>query len=386
MKVAAVVALAAVLCVVAVVAQHPRHCAAPAEFEAHVFQMDHKEQFYRRGHFAYDSRGERTSLFEEVMNGTDDEYFHTIHLFRERTTYRFNLKTKTCTKENLNHRFHRIEIPRDAHFVGDAIIGTNAFMNSGLDTTHWFHENKTEKWSWYGVYTERDAGCVPINDDFHDENIGHVSTNFYDVVLGISDPNVFVPDSACPRADAKPTPVPAAVVPVQKQTAGNPRKFVKGKYYKGMTHPQSSWTLYKQCDPSWANDELGTCGSLTICAAGCAMSSVAMILRTRGVNVNPDSLNSWLRNNGGYADGCDIVWGSVDRYGKTSFQGIEHADYGTICDGIKAGHGIIANVRDGSHWVLLTGCPSNGVFSVNDPGFSQNTYNFGDVSQEAVYH
>jgi hypothetical protein len=37
-------------------------------------------------------------------------------------------------------------------------------------------------------------------------------------------------------------------------------------------------------------------------------SSVAMILNTRGVNVNPGSLNSWLDSNGGYADGCDIYW------------------------------------------------------------------------------
>ena len=186
---------------VAVMAQHERHCDAPAEFEAHAFQMDPKEKFFRRGHFAYDSREERTSLFEEVRNGTDDEYFHTIHLFRERVTFRFNLKTKVCTKQPLNMRFHRIEIPRDAQFVGDAIIGTNAFLNSGLATTHWFHENKSETWSWYGVYTPREAGCVPISDEFHDEQVGRVNTNFFDVVLGIADPNIFVPDHSCPRLD-----------------------------------------------------------------------------------------------------------------------------------------------------------------------------------------
>ena len=37
-------------------------------------------------------------------------------------------------------------------------------------------------------------------------------------------------------------------------------------------------------------------------------SSTAMVLNTRGVNVNPASLNSWLDSNGGYESGCDIVW------------------------------------------------------------------------------
>jgi hypothetical protein len=64
---------------------------------------------------------------------------------------------------------------------------------------------------------------------------------------------------------------------------------------------------YKQCDSAWANQQLGFC-SLTICQAGCAMSSVAMILSTKGAWYNPGQLDSWLSNNGGYANGCDIYW------------------------------------------------------------------------------
>jgi hypothetical protein len=33
---------------------------------------------------------------------------------------------------------------------------------------------------------------------------------------------------------------------------------------------QGGWVSYKQCDPTWANQQLGYC-SLTICQAGCAM-------------------------------------------------------------------------------------------------------------------
>jgi len=198
MKIAVLVALLAVCCVV-VVAQHPRHCDAPFEFEAHGFQSDPKMGWMRDGRIFYDARQERTALVEEVMNGTDVEYYHDIHLYRERRMYQINLKTKVCTVRDIPYRFHRWDIPRDAHFVGEAIIGTNAFDNSGLLTTHWEHRNETEHTHWFGGFTERHVGCVPIFDHFHDETIGTVHTDFYDVVLGISDPDVFIPPESCPH-------------------------------------------------------------------------------------------------------------------------------------------------------------------------------------------
>jgi hypothetical protein len=97
-------------------------------------------------------------------------------------------------------------------------------------------------------------------------------------------------------------------------------------------------------------------------------------------------LNSWLHSNGGYANGCNICWGSVDAFGVTKYQGKEHASESAICSGLSKGHGIVANVHNGGHWVLLTGCAGNGVFYVNDPGFSTTTYHLSEIVEEAVYH
>jgi len=200
MKAAVIVALAVALCAVVVVAQHPRHCDAPFEFEAHAFQVDPKLKFFRRGHFAQDAQLERISLFEEVRNGTDQEFYHDIHLFRERRRFRYNLKTKVCTVEHSDMRFRPFHIPRNASFVGEAYVGTNAFPDAGVLTTHWEMHNKQEHWRWFGAFTDRSEGCVPVMDHYHDEQIGGVTTQFFDVVLGIGDPNIFVPESACPRA------------------------------------------------------------------------------------------------------------------------------------------------------------------------------------------
>jgi len=59
----------------------------------------------------------------------------------------------------------------------------------------------------------------------------------------------------------------------------------------GLNTTSNGWTMYKQCDNQWGSQQLGTC-SETICSAGCAMSSVAMILATKGADHNPGSLDS----------------------------------------------------------------------------------------------
>ena len=57
---------------------------------------------------------------------------------------------------------------------------------------------------------------------------------------------------------------------------------VEASLLQGLNSTSNGWTLYKQCDSRWAGQELGNCGSETICSAGCAMSSVAMIVATKG--------------------------------------------------------------------------------------------------------
>ena len=80
--------------------------------------------------------------------------------------------------------------------------------------------------------------------------------------------------------------------------------------------PARSYPLYKQCDPKWGNDQLGT-SSNTICRAGCLMSSVAMALSGCGISYNPQSLNHWLKGHGGYVNGDLFVWASVNSLGLT---------------------------------------------------------------------
>ena len=171
-------------------------------------------------------------------------------------------------------------------------------------------------------------------------------------------------------------------------TSGSPSEFSSDGIEidsRNITLTSHGWTEFKQCDSRWSSQQLGTC-SHTICSAGCAMSSVAMILATKGAGQNPSTFDSWLTKNGGYANGCEIYWGKADAFGKTTYQGMETANESEICSGLAKGHGIVANVNGGGHWVLLTACAGNGVFYVNDPGYSRTTYSMSEILREAVYH
>ena len=73
--------------------------------------------------------------------------------------------------------------------------------------------------------------------------------------------------------------------------------------------------MYKQCDPKWGSEQLGTSPTNTICKAGCLMSSVAMSLSGIGKDYNPSTLNTWLKGHGGYVSGDLFVWASVKPLG-----------------------------------------------------------------------
>eukprot|EP01088_Endostelium_zonatum_P018278 TRINITY_DN57_c0_g2_i1.p1 TRINITY_DN57_c0_g2~~TRINITY_DN57_c0_g2_i1.p1 ORF type:complete len:227 (+),score=38.28 TRINITY_DN57_c0_g2_i1:42-683(+) len=152
------------------------------------------------------------------------------------------------------------------------------------------------------------------------------------------------------------------------------------------------WTLYKQCNGAWAGQHMGTT-SQTICQVGCAMSSLAMALdsfgeRISGGAINPSTLNSWLTHNRGYASGDELIWDSIHTLGRlhvvSSAASLTRAQ---MVNYISRRMPIIANVRHGTHWVLVTGYSNTNeaVYNVNDPGFNQDVYSRSDMSHFVVY-
>ena len=92
------------------------------------------------------------------------------------------------------------------------------------------------------------------------------------------------------------------------------------------------------------------------------MSSVSDVISGQ----NPGTLNKWLTEHHGYANGDLFIWTSVSPFG-LSFKGFvnNHEEMRSL---FHSGHIVILNVRHGAHWVLAVGVDGTN-FEVHDPGF-----------------
>jgi len=127
--------------------------------------------------------------------------------------------------------------------------------------------------------------------------------------------------------------------------------------------------MYKQCDPQWAKEQLGT-STNTICSAGCLMSSVAMGLTGIGKTYTPSSLNTWLTGHGGYASGDLLVWAAVNSLGLTFIGKVSN---NLIKSNLDSGNVVLSNVHKGAHWVLAYGYNGDSIL-VNDPNYTTPSY------------
>ena len=77
-----------------------------------------------------------------------------------------------------------------------------------------------------------------------------------------------------------------------------------------------------QQDPRWKNTGLGFGKNSTIGAYGCAMTSVCMWLSGFGYPETPDTLNTKLKQRGGFVQDA-IVWGAVSAiYPKVKYKNL----------------------------------------------------------------
>ncbi len=146
-----------------------------------------------------------------------------------------------------------------------------------------------------------------------------------------------------------------------------------------------------QTNSEWSSETLGTCSS-TIASRGCALTSMCMVLRAHGTEVNPDELNNYLKQNSnqGYSGGCNIIWSQACNYDNSTlnFQTIQNScDLSVIKAEIDGGNPVIAHV-DGAttagHFIVITGYESDGSeashFKVNDPNNSTTNRSFENYS------
>jgi hypothetical protein len=152
--------------------------------------------FFTTGEIYYDEVQQRVAYILLDNEGQSSEKLHIIALYKEDLIYTINLETETCAVQKLGRTFIPIQVPVNATFVGDTILGTSDLnLGDGVEVETW-QGKFTDPNGFYQVVVTR-RGCIPLNSLFVSDEIGTVETFFSNIVGGISDPNVFVPPGAC---------------------------------------------------------------------------------------------------------------------------------------------------------------------------------------------
>lgn len=138
--------------------------------------------------------------------------------------------------------------------------------------------------------------------------------------------------------------------------------------------------LYKQGDPRWAEDKLGTT-SLTIREYGCAITCIAMVFKYYGIQTDPKDLNNWLKQNGGYDSDGKVYWskatgksGGAIQYPDIYDCNNVNADLDKINSELDRGCPVIAEVKlfGSEHYVVITGY-SGSTYYINDPYYGTSS-------------
>ncbi len=128
-----------------------------------------------------------------------------------------------------------------------------------------------------------------------------------------------------------------------------------------------------QNDPRWKDSEYEGPGiKNTIGGEGCALTSLAMLLRHYGVDVDVLSLNEWMTENGGFNQKEWVIWEAIKKYPSANITYVSNdatniQDFTTLDLYLEKGYPVILRVREGSHFVLAIG-KTGDTYTIYDPG------------------
>lgn len=213
-----IVLLLALLLAKESIAEDPYRCQTPPNWEADQMlryigkpDKDKEYDFFYTGRYYQDAERARTAVVEDIHVSDKEDYYWTItHYFHEEhhnstsIEYVINMKTKDCEYQELDELFHPVEIPKTAKHKGSVFFGSEGERDGSLEVNVFVdaEEGHDEKVRYESIFTTEQEGCFPVEEhvreyDEDDKYAFDSIINYFNIVKGISTPNVFEPPSDC---------------------------------------------------------------------------------------------------------------------------------------------------------------------------------------------
>ena len=126
------------LCLVGiVVAQQPRPCTSPPQWEGRIFDSNEKQGASLHGRISYDSTYHRSRIVENIETEDDDFAFDVLTLFDAKIQFIYNLKYQNCSRSIVEEPWQDFGVLPDAQSFGEAYIGSSAIPSGALLITIW---------------------------------------------------------------------------------------------------------------------------------------------------------------------------------------------------------------------------------------------------------
>nr|XP_046178509.1 mammalian ependymin-related protein 1 [Oncorhynchus gorbuscha]XP_046197542.1 mammalian ependymin-related protein 1-like [Oncorhynchus gorbuscha] len=172
-------------------------CLAPLQWEGRSVEYNHNTGRNTRASVSYDAQNHRIRLLQQNKRHTPcQKYFEFIYLYNSGLLFQIEQKTKQCSKIPLTQAWDPFDIPMNSTYEDQYFIGGPGDM---IEVQEWSDRKPARKnEAWVGVYTVKD--CYPVQETYTRNSSITTSTRFFDLQLGISDPEVFTPPSSCQSA------------------------------------------------------------------------------------------------------------------------------------------------------------------------------------------
>jgi len=191
--------LIVIVCSLAVaLAQVPRPCITPPQWEGRLFDYNAEQKFEQRGYLSYDAIYQRERIIEEIEVGDDRDYYDVVALFQAKMEFVYNFRTHNCTRRTIDRAWRDFGIRQGARSYGEAYVGSSGVPGASVLVTIWggnFTTPENHTVNYFGTWTYQ--GCLPVSSTSHNSKYGTSHASFFDITPGISDPNVFIPRREC---------------------------------------------------------------------------------------------------------------------------------------------------------------------------------------------
>ncbi|XP_061768736.1 ependymin-like 1 [Nerophis ophidion] len=179
-------------------AQQPRPCTSPALLSGNMMVSTQNEKLWASIQYLYDAVGQRFRLHEMGYYKNHSFTYDGLLLFREAAMYEINNHDHTCKKRPLKVDFHPMAIPSNATLLGQAVLGSSSGPGQGILVNTWM--GIIPKTGGRYVTTVTEFGCIPISVSYQTQPFGWMVTNFFNNIIGISDPSQLNPPAFCQDA------------------------------------------------------------------------------------------------------------------------------------------------------------------------------------------